>query len=398
MVARNFKNKFRRVRRAIRRKAPAVGRGRRGRRLQFVKDQAGLAMVKAAAGVGASAMRAYRGTKVPFVKKRNDDDNSGGYIQWSSRQYKKTFGRLTQAKVNKLQMDRIIFVWRRLRNTDDGLGTLWINNYWTAGSAAALPIYIFELDSVINEQQGNIVSANPMWTLQRSDAGVYSWVNVNGRSPVTDVDSPSWTTERAEANATNSSIHPRSASLFRWADIRMDCWGMKNHPCKFVLELCQLKEEVVPGGSIDDNVGRFWDSQLRPFISNPNFSQPGYGDRSLKKILDRKEFHMNPTSTTESDPDPHCRSVKLFYWFNRMCRYDWKDATTVGERVTNANYPNFVSPRVVSDNQLQTHPNARLFFMIRATKFVRSPTELSQTNADTPSISIQVRCNHMVVD
>ena len=345
MVARVPRRRRAGVKRNIKKRRVAPRGGRR--RLQFVKDAAGVAMMKTAAGVGAAAMRAYRGRSRGVTMTQGDHDSGGGYIQWSSRQYKKTFGRFTQAKINKLQMDRIIFVWRRLRNLDDGLGTLWMNNYWTAGAAAGVPLYVFELDSIINEQQGNIVSANPMWSLTRSDAGVYSWFNVAGASPVNGTDTTSWTTERAEANVTNSSIHPRAASLFRWADIRMDCWGMKNHPCKFVIELCQLKEEVAPGGTnIDDNAGRFWDAQVRPFIANPNFSQPAYGDRSYKKILDRKEFHINPTSTTESDPDPHCRTVKLFYWFNRMCRYDWKDNILTAERTSNANFGTFLSPRV----------------------------------------------------
>jgi hypothetical protein len=39
----------------------------------------------------------------------------------------------------------------------------------------------------------------------------------------------------------------------------MDCWGMKNHPCKYMIE------KVVPvvGARSNDSVNRFWDQQLR---------------------------------------------------------------------------------------------------------------------------------------
>ena len=389
----------------MRRRRPGVKRGikkrRFGARRRLQQVKGGALVAKGALAVGAAAMQAYRGRYAPAVKKVTEDASSSGYTQWSSRQYTKSFGRFTQAKLNKLQMDRTIFVWRRLRNLDDGLGTLWMNNYWTAGSAAGVPLYIVELDSCINEQGGNIISASPVWTMTRSDAGVYSWINVLGNS-VTDPaqQTSNWTLERGDSLQTSFANYPKANSILRWSDIRADLWGMKNHPCKYVVELCQLREEVVPGGAnIDDSAGRFWDAQLRSFVSNPNFAQPGYGESQYKKILDRKEFHINPTSTTESDPDPHCRTMKLFYRFNRYCNYAWRDQAVVGERVSNANFgAPIVQPRAISDNQLQTHPNARLFLMIRATKFVRSATEAGQTNADTPSISLQVRSCHAVVE
>jgi hypothetical protein len=43
-----------------------------------------------------------------------------------------------------------------------------------------------------------------------------------------------------------------------------------------------------------------------PTIYSASSNTAGLGAKSYKNILDKRQFHINHTSTTEGDPDPHC--------------------------------------------------------------------------------------------
>lgn len=357
--------------------------------------------VSNAVRLGAAAVSAYSGYRRSRggarVKSKRIKDVSS-YQQWESYRAKRRFGKLTQRKINHLSMESTTFFWRSLGNLDLGLGTLLFNNYYTAGSAAGVPMYIFELNSCINTRNAQVHSPSPMYIPTRTEAGGYTWNSQNGQA-ADGSNSTVWHIERAPDSSTSFSTFPGGASILEWADIRLDLFGCKAQPTKFIIELCQLSEDVVPsvGTNTDLNHVRFWDQQIRSFISNPNLSQIGYGFAKEKRVLDRRVVDIDPTSTTESDQDPHIKTLKLFYKLNRRCKYNWKDYIAgVSENPSNTQLPTVWIPTAIDDNNVQVHPRARMFMLIRAVKFVRNATYVAQTNTDTPSMNIQVRTRHLV--
>lgn len=380
---------------AIRRK----GLKRGGRRLK----NKGLTNVVRAGAYGATALAGYygrkrsSGTRSGAKRKVIRDPNS--YQQWEQFRFKRRLGRVTQRKINGLVMDSTVFFWRTLNNIDGGVGNQFFNNFYTAGSNAGVPLYVVELNSCINNVNGSVIGHSPVYKAERTEASGYAWTSLQGyKADGTTLDT-AWQLERAGGQSTISTNYPCQSSLLQWVDIRMDLFGCKNQPTKFVVEICQLDEALCPsvGTNTDSNHVRFWDAQVRPFISNPNLHQVSYGDRKVKRVIDRRIIEIGPTSTTESDQDPHVKTLQLFYRFNRRCNYAWKDyIASAAENPGNAALTSVFVPVALGDSQTQVHPNARIFMVVRAVKFVRNLTYGAQSNADTPSWNLQVRTKHMI--
>lgn len=333
-------------------------------------------------------------------RRRKFVGDPGGHTQWRQFRFSKRFGRLTQKKLNKLSMERIILSWRQLRSLTLQ-GQLYMNHCLVGTDGIQLPVYLVELNSCINTSNaGVLVNYHPVFLAARygnSNATLpyYNWGKQGGQTP-TGAISNEWQKERMNVAAFGS------RSIFRWADIRLDLWGTRTQPTKYDLCLCQFHEDVCPvdGNNSDPNYVRFWDGLMRPFTYNPNISQPGYGETGKMRVLARKTVMIDPTESTEGDPDPHVKSVKMFYRFDRQCRWDWKDdVKTTGyfdqDIITRDEFNTSDVPYVLDDFKSQVHPNARIFLMIRATKYVRSDSYALQTTADTPSINMQVRVCHV---
>ena len=351
-------------------------------------------------------MAAYRGrsrTNTTRSRSRPIKDKNG-YTQWDSHRFSKTFGRVTQRKLNRLNMQKLVYSWRTLGNLAAGKGNLFMSN-WYNGTAdfCGMPCYAFELNSCINNVNGQISPHSPMMVLTRNTdtpGSNYEWVAQSGYSFTANLNA-AWQLERSAHGSTTTMSYPNACSILKWLDVRMDCFGCTANPTKFVIELCQFDDLVIPSydkGSGDAQYTAFWDQQMRPFIYNPNMSDTGYGgmNRKLKKVLASKTVEINPTSSTENDADPHIESVKFFWKMNRICRYDWKDERLLTENPTMVSIVgNGAGIVAQGDNQNQVHPKARLFLLIRACKFVREASFALQTTATTPSINIQIRACHV---
>lgn len=380
---------------AIRRK----GLKRGGRRLR----SKGLSNVVRAGAYGAAAIAGYYGSKrragTRSGAKRKVIRDPNSYSQWEQFRFKRRLGRVTQRKLNGLIMDSTTYFWRTLNNIDGGVGNQYFSNYYTAGSNAGVPLYLVELNSCINNVNGNITGHSPVYKAERNESRGYVWSSLQGQTAGGVTLDSAWQVERSGQNSTITDNYPGQSSILSWVDIRMDLFGCKNHPTKFVIEVCQLDEDLCPavGTNSDNNHVRFWDAQIRPFISNPNLHQISYGDKKYKKVIDSRVIEIGPTSTTESDQDPHVKTLQLFYKFNRRCNYAWKDFIAApAENPSNAQLTTVFIPQAQGDNQTQVHPRARLFLLVRAVKFVRNALYGDQTNVDTPSWNLQVRTKHMV--
>lgn len=378
---------------AIKRKSQRVRKvrkGRTGRKLQ----QKGVGPVVRAAAYGATALAAYRGTRTR-TRTRTDNkvEDSGTYQQWRTSRFSRTFGRLTQKKLSKLRMDGTTLFWRTLANPDVGYGSQYFSNFYTAGTPAGLPCWVWELNSCYNVVNEVSNYASPCYEMSRAETPGIIWSAKSGQTAANSL-SAEWQVERNSVPANIISGTPLGGGILQWVDIRLNLFGCKAQPTKVYIELCQFDDEVTPtpGTFTDSNYVKFWDQQLRPFVYNDMFNQNAYGaSPRMKRVLDRKIIEFQPTSTTESDSDPHMRTVKLFYRMNRFCNFMWKDSLTGGDGVTNAQFTTPYMHVSQGDNQNRVHPRARVYLMLRAVKFVRNATYVAQTNTDTPSFNIQVR-------
>lgn len=373
--------------------------GRRGRGLKSMQ-LAGLgprrpATLPGYAGRAASFGRmrnAGRIARRQFLRRRNIGD-PGGYTQWTQRKFSKTLGRMTQRKINNMGLQRHIYFWRNMGRLS-GQGNLFMNHFGT--TTLGLPMYLVELNSVNNvvDNGGTVSTFAPVWIPSRDDTTGYTWNKQNGYKADNTSDDR-WQTERTPGSGATIQ-YPHSHSLLKWVEARMDLWGCKSQPTKFVIELCQLDEDIQPSSvaNADPAYVDYWDSEFKPYIWNPSVTQIGYGVRRYKRVLDSRTVTINPTSTTETDADPHCKSLRFFWKLNRQCRYNWKDSITGFK--TGAQTETNAVPVALGENQTQVDPKARLYLLIKAANWsAPAANYAAQTSDKTPSLNLQIRTCHV---
>lgn len=395
---------YRRRNRLRRRNARPIRKrvGRRGRGLKSMQF-AGLGPRRAATLPGYARRAASFGrmrnagriARRQFLRNRRVTD-SAGYTQWDQRKFTKTLGRLTQRKINNMGLQRHIYFWRNVARLVSN-GALWMSHTYTAPTLT-LPMYLVELNSVNNvlTNGGGITSFAPVWKPSRHDTNGYAWSKVAGFDNA-NASNNAWISERLPGSgSTIQAVH--SHSIMKWCEAKLDLWGAKAQPTKFVIELCQLDEEVLPSLTSNSDVSYcdYWDSEFKPYIFNPSMTSKGYGAQRMKKVLDRRTVVINPTSSTETDADPHVKSLRFFWKLDRQCRYNWKDGDTV--LLPETTLESDAVPVAIGVNQNQVHPKARLFLMVKAAKWSAPEASGGEVSTTTPSLNMQVRVCHVTTN
>jgi len=356
----------------------------------------GPAMAGAAAGaIGRAAKRRFFGPK-PNPKRQRAVGDKAGYIQWEKSTGSKKLGRMTQRKFNLANSSITDLVFKRTGRLDLG-GQIFAggwDNIVASPNESTRPIFLFDLTSGRNSS----TTANPMHTLVRSHAVTpsYTMLPVLGQGPTSTVAVPvlggAWQVGTASSGAYLDAI-----SILKWTELRFDFWGAKDHPCEWTVTLCQFDEDVLPPPSTlvisDRQAVDWWDQVSSKLIFSPSErkAQNGIG-RNMMKVLDRRSFILNPTSTTESDADPHVRSVRLFYNMNRKVNFVWRNAApTLGVLNTDpAQNPGW-DTSLFSDLYDTAEPKARVYVMVTCANWRAPPTTVGgMTTANTGSFNMSV--------
>lgn len=337
--------------------------------------------------------KGYQRVRGRTAVRRKFSRDQGGYTQWIEQKFRKTLGKCTQRKLNLMGFHRLIYSWRSVARLE-GNGNLLFNHFYTAPSCF-MPLFMVEVNKVRNVVGGATIEAPPVWTCQRHDTNGYVWSFQAGVDN-TGASNANWITER-NTGVNNADQFVHDHSLLKWFEARLDLWGCKKAPTKFVIELIQLDEDVQPNTNATNSDGAyvdFWDSEFKPYVFNPSVNTIQYGVKRMKRVLDSKVVYINPTSSTESDVDPHCKTVRMFYNLNRQTRYDWKDQVTtiLADPTMESNAFN----QAIDAVQTQVAPKARLYFMIKAAKFHQDISYAAQTSDYTPSINMQFRVAHYI--
>ena len=348
----------------------------------------------------ASQARAAKRMRSSVGLGANDPDNgTGAYNQWSQRYAQAKFGSLTLKKLLKNMTDVTTFTWQKYARFGDN-GQIFMNNHEdTVNGNWSLPCNVFDLTSVANWSNGALNAYSPLWSLRKKTAagtnGRYDWITVAGQDP-TGTSSNTWQVEKSSHKVTTQMAYPNEQSVLKWASIELELWGMKNHPTKWTVEVCQFSEDVCPsqGVSADGNYNEFWDSMLKQYQYNPlanNLS--GFG-KKVFKVLRRYNVDIDPTASFENDADPHVKTMKIFLRFNRRCNYEWKHSNAAGQ--TGAEFGSVNWQQEDNENQSTVHPNARVFLMLRASNYNYLTDNTQISSANTPSYSIKVKTQHIL--
>lgn len=349
------------------------------------------------AAAGAAAMGLYRGVKRKYrgatstAKRQRRVTDKAGYIQWEKSSATKKLGRMTQRKFNMAQSSITDLVWKRTGRLDLG-GQIFAGGWDDIVSnpnQSTRPIFLCDLTSGRNAS----TTANPVHTLVRSHgtSPFYTLLPINGFTATNTLATP-WQIGTASAGSFLD-----ACSILKWSELRFDFWGAKDHPCEWTITLCQFDDAVLPAPATliinDRQAVDWWDAVSSKLIFSPSErkAQNGIG-RNMLKVLDRRSFILNPTSTTESDADPHVRSVRLFYNFNRKVNFEWRSAapTTSVLNVDPAQNAGW-DPPLYSDLYDTAEPKARVYVMVSCANWRTPPTTVGgMTTANTGSFNMSV--------
>lgn len=367
-------------------------------------------------------MGSRRGRRIPAVGKRKRSrtftankrqrtvTDTAGYLQWKRYKYAKNLGALTLAKQLSCQRKTLQLTWRAIQKLA-GNGILWMDNYTDNVSNPNLvyrPIYLVDLTSTIVQGAGAMAvrAGSPVFGLKRTLATTpqYDLVAIQGQTPTQNTgvrNVTTWTTTYGGSGSWNNSTYVtacvRDRAILQWAEIRVDLWGSQQQPCEYTLTLCQFDDRVLPPEDsttiVDRQAVDWWDQLSAKLVFNPSIrkSQNGFHSNMIK-VLDRKTFVINPTATYESDTDPHCKSVRLFYRMNRKVNLAYRNALPGSYALNQDGGAAWldVDTGGTEQNYTTPQPKARVFFMITCANWRGTQVGATQTKADTGSINLEV--------
>lgn len=188
------------------------------------------------------------------------------------------------------------------------------------------------------------------------------------------------------------------SGYLKWTDAKLNLWGAKFKQTVFYIDICRAIEpesnpyRFAPNTLLPPIVGQHLDEIMRPLTVNPIATANNLAP-SPWKVLKRIKVELDPTQSTEGDPDPHCKTIDLFNRWGRIV--DFKDATYSPSPIQQYN-SSFVNPNVgVRDTTTSTvnmwpDDDKLLFLVIRCNCF--SSTEAAEfNNAVNPSFDINFR-------
>lgn len=357
---------------------------------------------------GSRRQRQRRRKGVVNLNPKPKPTSTGGYNQWSQRYEQATFGKLTPRKIDKMSLDNVRFVFQKVGPFNDN-GQQYISNYNDGTTVTYKPLILFELNSINNFINGNLQYTCPAYQMYvNNTSGVVGFAVLSGQTNTGAVSSQ-WQLEKSSHTSASSQSYPLDNAIHQWSSLDLECWGQVQKPTKYSIMLCQFNEDVLPPdlttqtpaqqvyGDLtgNPNASEFWQSLVKHYSYSPLAKMDDGFNVKKYKILKSYTFNIDPTANYENDPDPHVKTMKLFFRFNRQCNFQWKFANSGPQSAVQMNLPNWQQED--GENQCRVHPNARMFVMIRASDYTlkTAPTD-TLTNVNTPSISYRLRSSYLI--
>jgi len=354
---------------------------------------------------GANARKRRVGFSSGPVRKRTRVADTGGYDQWRRYQYARKFGKMTVRKQLSSVVSYYDYIWRRLSPLR-GLGALYFNHFRLIGPGTEdtifTPIYLIDLTSARTTYGNALPVRQVVLNRGKADGGINT-VGFEGVSGIAEDGtslSPEWqmfgTNARTGSSGTASQLSGRA--ILSHSEIKIDFWGAKTRPCEFTATLCQIDEDCVPDPDAypsnlsfqylsDPKALAFWSALHDKLTFNPNVRRPDAGVGNVIRVKDRRQFMVDPIESTESDPDGHCKTVRLFYRHNRLVNFEWSAPSTV----FNSENPLTFDPKINSKADCSPNPKARMYLMLTCASFgARVDSYEAQNQSTRGSMNLQV--------
>lgn len=324
-----------------------------------------------------------------LTRRKPGDEGTGSYAQWTQMYKQGRFGKLTGKKIDSMSLERLVFTHRRIGPFND-YGQVFLTNYVGASGRLDFPLLLFELNSCNNYINGSLVNHSPVRRMYQETTNEIGWFAENGQGADGTAVDASWKLENNPHISTVASAYPGEQAIHKWSSLDLELWGCRNKPTKYMVQLVQFSEDVLPDwNNRTGQSAEFWQSLVKHYTYSPLAKMDdGYSKKKMK-ILKQYKVNLDPTANYENDPDPHVKTLKLYYKFNRKSNFQWQFANPDVQSIANMNDADW---RVEGgQNQTQVHPNARIYVMVRASNFTRITSPAVVDNTTNPSLSWRLR-------
>lgn len=264
-----------------------------------------------------------------------------GQLQWS--RVRRVTGRMVTRNVANQRLlnaarETVLYGFRNLKNFDD-YGALSLYKE-VQGNINYMPMAVYLLNGcnrMYGGQTNYCVPGKRLYfdnTLKR-----YKWSSISGVTGTGSVSNQLQNIYSSKSGFGGSNVSDMGRAAYHdWTHIKLNCWGAKNKAVRWLIQLVTpLDDEVCPwpysGLELSPTAAQTWEARIKQFTFNPIASM-NWHKRPALKVLKSHSFIINPTESTENDPDPQVKTLKWFVRRNRVLNFGDNTRTQDGQYQT----------------------------------------------------------------
>lgn len=273
-------------------------------------------------------------------------------------------------------------------------GFLWMHNRTIAG-VRVMPMYAFCLTS--GNQFNGAFSPMMQYALNTS-TGYGQWSLALGQ----DQNGNAATVWSTEDNPSGNSAVLGARSMMKWASIKMNCYGAKNKPTRWLIQIIQVMDEDLDpvrttrqqDDKLDQKFSQFWGNMVKQFTYNP-ISTIGSEHKKYYRVLKSMSFVQDPQLSIDNDQTPKIKTVNMFYKMNQLCKWHYNkinasDNTRPATDIPDTN--KYVTENASEQDFPYLETKYQKYLLIRA---LNAGEDTSESTTETPSFDINVRTCHV---
>jgi len=298
----------------------------------------------------------------------------------------------TLAKVVRSNVTRLDYWFKAIKTFDDHGQNPMNKLQDAAANLNYVPCYMF---SPFHVNQ-SLATANPFRRLQQTltngnfSSGLITGFGYTG--------SASGSLQFAD-NGRGANVGPQfmgPAGLLKWTDFKFNLWGATNKSVRFKIDFIRARKAdcnpfaTAAGSEFNVSLQQEFDQYIRPKTVNP-ISTANDLHSSNWTIVKSYTFDFDPIVTSEGDPDPHVKIVKLFQRWDREIRFDWSTGPIIDPNANNFNDVQRNDNEQIFDvTNIRPESEKDIFMLITATNYQPySATAFSNTTDGSFDISFR---------
>ena len=217
-----------------------------------------------------------------------------------------------------------ILGFRDVKNFDDH-GAKPIHSWAASESSMFTPIHAYLLNGAIQDETfapGRLLSYD-------NTTKTWRWATLAGLGPAANIDANLQLIKQSHPGDQFNRVY------HEYTHLKLNMWGAKAKAVRYQIDIVQpLSDEVNPfhwasGVPMGTAAAQVWEEMIKQYTFNPISRIDHYIKRQFK-VVKSISFIISPTMTTESDVDPHVKTIDWFMRVNKLTHFDKVTSANTG--------------------------------------------------------------------